>query len=328
MSKEVYHSKDRSGKNLLAIPEILADLINNDLYDGNQYVLAENVFFIDSVLTEVKSEDGEVTDTEERIRDVRAIVIAKEPGGYVPFVFGVEPQTSQDPCMPVRNGNYDFMSMMKQLKEGRKVPLDKEEWKKLKEGEHLGYIVSHRTSLCSKSIALNFSDTPWTKPMDVHSVYEGCVPSFATEADNYVMMLSDPMKMSDEFIRRYRTAYRILAGCWKYHNDKEKMIRFLEENRDVDLDERHVALINAITKAGIEVPQKGEVIKVCRAFDEIYQDYRNEGIDEGIVIGRTDECIELYLEGDVTRERALKRTGLTEEEFDRKAAEIRKRMLS
>lgn len=65
---------------------------------------------------------------------------------------------------------------------------------------------------------------------------------------------------------------------------------------------------------------KGKVIRVCRAFYEIYQDCRNEG--------KISACVGLYLEGDLIREKAIKRTGLIEEEFDRKATVIRKRMLS
>ncbi|MGM9941956.1 MAG: hypothetical protein ACI32N_08230 [Bulleidia sp.] len=121
-----YHFKDHVSKSLFAIPDVFADLINNDLYDGHRYVFPENVLFLNTVPRDVKTEDGRVG---ERICDVHALVVAKQPDGQVPFIFGLEPQTSRTKCMPVRNEGCDFKTMMNQIHDGVQVPLNMEEWK-------------------------------------------------------------------------------------------------------------------------------------------------------------------------------------------------------
>lgn len=121
-------------------------------------------------------------------------------------------------------------------------------------------------------------------------------------------------------------------GCIKYSEDKKKLAAFICSS-STDIEIEAVRVIEAITHMKIKLEEGDESmgsVNMCRAFEELMQDSRNEGIalgrsegvDIGLIQGKMQVLSTLIQSGKVTVKEAAAIMDMTPEEFITKSKSI------
>ncbi|MFI3212317.1 MAG: hypothetical protein R3Y24_03150 [Eubacteriales bacterium] len=72
----------------------------------------------------------------------------------------------------------------------------------------------------------------------------------------------------------------------KYQKDKEKIRGLLKKDKNLmHLDPHTAMVINIVTKLNLEIKEEGEDMNMCQAIDEMMEDSRLLGVDQGIEQG-------------------------------------------
>ena len=130
----------------------------------------------------------------------------------------------------------------------------------------------------------NTSAIPVNIPEDMHNLYD------------YINMGA----ISDALTRRIDDAVRIV------HMSSEKRALYMKTITWLE-DEKYYAREEGLAEGHTEGLNEGRI------------EGRIEGRSEGLRMGRTDTLLELYLEGTISREKAIEKLGISAEEFDRYA---------
>ena len=110
---------------------------------------------------------------------------------------------------------------------------------------------------------------------------------------NYKINLLDAGNVAD--ITRFRTDLQQVFGMLKYREEKEKLQRYMQENRDyfgqVDVETYQAlgAFLHSENRLKeIVDPEKEEQIDMCKALDDIYADGVKDGERTGKEVGREE----------------------------------------
>lgn len=80
-------------------------------------------------------------------------------------------------------------------------------------------------------------------------------------------------------------------------------------------------MIKNITDTSIEIPEETEVIDVCKsmskAIEGLLKESREQGIEQGIEIGKNQTLVRLVQKGDLKIERVAAKAKMTVEQFEK-----------
>ena len=252
--------KDITEKNLEALNDVFADIVNVLLFKGEQ-VIKEKELEADTTKSMFKA-DGKIHEQE---RDVSKFW---KNGEIRISILGIENQTAQDSDMPLRVISYDGASYKQQL-------LDNEQKKR--------YPVA--------TLVLYFgTEEKWAKAKHLYDCFD--VPEkLKPFVNDYKINVFNIAFLSPKSIAMFKSDFKIIAEYFrtkrlkqKYNGSKEKLKHANET----------LKMFSALTgddsfeKVYNEGNFKKGGITMCDVVERIRNDGRAEGISEGILEGKAD----------------------------------------
>ena len=252
--------KDITEKNLEALNDVFADIVNVLLFKGEQ-VIKEKELEADTTKSMFKA-DGKIHEQE---RDVSKFW---KNGEIRISILGIENQTDQDSDMPLRVISYDGASYKQQL-------LDNKQKKR--------YPVA--------TLVLYFgTEEKWSKAKHLYDCFN--VPEkLKPFVNDYKINVFNIAFLSPKTIAMFKSDFKIIAEYFrtkrlnqKYKGSKEKLKHANET----------LKMFSALTgddsfeKVYNEGNFKKGGITMCDVVERIRNDGRTEGINEGILEGKAD----------------------------------------
>lgn len=265
----------------------IADLLDGFYFKGAQIIRPEDVKKADGQVVLLKNgkPDSKLI---ERYQDLVFGIVK----GVNCFIFCVEEQNYVDPAMVLRSLEYT----VGQYEEQHQELMNYHENAKDLEGDEFLSSFSLQDRL--KPVILlvvYFGDEEWKGARTLHELLdwtdipENWKPMFA----DYQMHLLEVNKIDN--LDKYHSDLKLLFGVLKYRKDKEKMADFINDNK-AEFQEVSTDLARVIYKYShsqnvfkmmkAKRNQKGkETVNMCKAFLEMIEDGRKEGIKEGRRLG-------------------------------------------
>ena len=252
--------KDITEKNLEALNDVFADIVNVLLFKGEQ-VINEKDLEADTTKSMFKA-DGKIHEQE---RDVSKFW---KNGEIRISILGIENQTAQDSDMPLRVISYDGASYKQQL-------LDKKQKKR--------YPVA--------TLVLYFgTEEKWSKAKNLYDCFE--VPEkLKPFVNDYKINVFNIAFLSPKTISMFKSDFKIIAEYFrakrlnqKYKGSKEKLKHANETLKMFSA----LTGDNSFEKVYNESNSKKGGITMCDVVERIRNDGRTEGRTEGILEGKAD----------------------------------------
>ncbi len=299
---------------------VFADAVNYLIYNGKPVIKPENLREMDTVEVAVLSEKAgkkKNVKTVMKYRDLLKLAVLMEDMEATYLIVGIEEQTKIHYAMPVRNMIYDALEYGKQVSDI--VTIHKQE-SILGDPEHQpnsGEYLSgfHKTDKLKPiiTIVIHFGAEAWDAPMSLHEMLETQNSELLNYIQDYKIHLIEPAKMSEEDLEKFKTSLGTVMGYIKYSKDKEQFIKYKEKNQGKLLENRAAQVVKTITGIPMEINEEEEDQDMCKAFEEMLEDSRNEGRNEG-KLGILSQLIE---QGLLTLETAAAQVNMTPEEFQK-----------
>ena len=252
--------KDITEKNLEALNDVFADIVNVLLFKGEQ-VINEKDLEADTTKSMFKA-DGKIHEQE---RDVSKFW---KNGEIRISILGIENQTAQDSDMPLRVISYDGASYKQQL-------LDKNQKKR--------YPVA--------TLVLYFgTEEKWSKAKNLYDCFE--VPEkLKPFVNDYKINVFNIAFLSPKTIAMFKSDFKIIAEYFrakrlnqKYKGSKEKLKHANETLKMFSA----LTGDNSFEKVYNESNFKKGGITMCDVVERIRNDGITEGINKGILEGKAD----------------------------------------
>ena len=98
---------------------------------------------------------------------------------------------------------------------------------------------------------------------------------------NYSMNVVDPFTLDDKIIDRMCTELKTVLNCIRFSRDPDMLEKILTSIPGDSLSREAVHLLNVLLKLGLNIPEKKEVVKMCKAVREWRKRLINEGMEKG-----------------------------------------------
>ncbi|MBQ8815967.1 MAG: Rpn family recombination-promoting nuclease/putative transposase [Lachnospiraceae bacterium] len=314
--------KDTVTKDFMADSRVFADVFNQLIYEGNQVIQPEKLHPLDSVVASVPyGADGAEIPTQ-RLRDGLKYLTAMEDDSAVYLLLGVENQTEVHYAMPVRDMLYDALQYAAQVekaarshKEARKAKDTEELAKNPNSGEYLSGFYKEDRLIPVITLVVYFGVAEWDGPRSLHEMLTVTDRKILSFVSDYKLNLIAPAHMTDEEMDRFTTNLREVLLFIKYSKDKAKLNDMLNhDERFRTLDRKAAAVIRTVTGSKIEMYEEEEDVDVCQAIQEMMDDAKMAGREEGILNERTAMAMRMLGRGKYSYEEISELSRLTVEE--------------
>lgn len=303
---------DSAAKECLSDNVRFADLCNAVLFGGEQVVKADQLTEKDS--TEVLSVLG--ADPKQiylqKWRDILKNVVVKTDNNVCFVLFGVEAQANIHYAMPVRNMIYDALNYGYQVKEAAGKHKRNKDTKS--PDEFLAGFTSEDRITPVITITVYLGNKNWDAPRclaDMYGSVDERLKPYLQDFDAHVFVPSE----FDDF-GKFQTELKQIFEVLSAAGDKSRMKQILSEDEMFRrLDNNTVRTINDIAGTKISLNEKGEVVNMCKAWEEQYEDGVAEGLSRGIEKGKRDVLYSLVDDGCLDIEEAARRVGMSEAAF-------------
>lgn len=227
-------------------------------------------------------------------------------------LFGVEAQANIHYAMPVRNMIYDALNYGYQVKEAagkHKRNKDTES-----ADEFLSGFISEDKITPVITITVYLGNKNWDAPRclaDMYGSVDERLKPYLQDFDAHVFVPSE----FDDF-GKFQTELKQIFEVLSAAGGKSRMKQILSEDEMFRrLDNNTVRTINDIAGTKIPLNEKGEVVNMCKAWEEQYEDGVAEGLSRGIEKGKRDVLYSLVDDGCLDIEEAARRVGMSEAAF-------------
>ena len=256
--------KDITEKNLEALNDVFADIVNVLLFKGEQ-VINEKDLEADTTKSMFKA-DGKIHEQE---RDVSKFW---KNGEIRISILGIENQTAQDSDMPLRVISYDGASYKQQL-------LDKKQKKR--------YPVA--------TLVLYFgTEEKWSKAKHLYDCFE--VPEkLKPFVNDYKINVFNIAFLSPKTISMFKSDFKIIAEYFRAKRLNQKYIGSKEKLKHANETLKMFSALtgdNSFEKVYNEGNSKKGGITMCDVVERIRNDGRTEGRIEGRIEGITEGILE------------------------------------
>lgn len=280
--------KDQAFVEYMKDPARFADLVNGTLFGGRQIINSKflinlqrkNRLFLKSPQhnhTKEKASHQNTPNKEsffldftERERD--CIMLHDKPGQRC--LIGCEGQTEADYNMSVRNFSYDGIEYMEQINTGKYQTNDAQ-----------GHV---RPLIPIFNVVLYFGSSRWkTKQrlQDLMNIPDN-MEDFIDLLPDYRIYVADVYEQNPEL---FHTEWKDIFLIMKHSRKKKELKKYVENHMDevrkLSVDTR-LFLAALLDQYKILDNGKMEVIDMCEAWDGAMMMYRDEGVRDGIKIGR------------------------------------------
>ena len=244
--------KDQQSKLFFEKNERFADLMNGIVYKGKQVLKSYE-------LEEMNSEQIAELKKENTLQRNRDLLKRCRKNGTVYAMFGIEAQSSVDDCMPLRMMEYDALTYLKMQKEENKI--------------------------CPVvSVCLYTGESKWNKPSSLYEMME--IPEeLQSYVDNHHAHIIDvknlnPEDYSNEDVREFLQLYQDMHTLNK-EEWEQKYTGYSASSADAL---ETAAILSGNLKFKELIDMKGDK-RMCRNFDQIISEWKQEGFTQGIEQG-------------------------------------------
>ena len=321
--------------------EVFADAFNYFMYDGIQKIQPGQLRELDTteiaiLLAEKDAEEKKRARPEivQKYRDQFKSAAVREDGKTAYILLGIESQTEPHMAMPVRTMLYDAIQYSQQVNTVVAQHRKKKDYQRqgISNGEFLSGFYKEDKLIPVITLVIFFNAGEWDGPRSLHEMMDISDPEVKKWVVDYPIYLISPRDISDNDLGKFSSSLREVMGCIKYSEDKKKLAAFICSS-STDIEIEAVRVIEAITHMKIKLEEGDESmgsVNMCRAFEELMQDSRNEGIalgrsegvDIGLIQGKMQVLSTLIQSGKVTVKEAAAIMDMTPEEFITKSKSI------
>lgn len=307
--------KDTLTKQYISNNAVFADICNYYIYHGEPVIQPEQLRPLDpkefALLQKTDTTSAKNVPIVNKQRDVLKYISAKASDNAAYLIIGIENQSDIHYAMPVRNMLYDALQYENQLQE----ITAKHRIKKENDNFASGFQKTDKL-LPVITLVAYFGTKPWEGAMRLHDMLQVDDPALLRYVADYPLQLIDPHQINDYALNQLKSSAREVFTFIKYADDKVKLKDLLREPKYQALDPLAAEVINICTNAGLTLQSDDkEDVNMCKAIDEMREDSRNEGRNEGIEIGRKEMAAALLKEKIFTGEKIAELTKLSIEEI-------------
>lgn len=263
--------KDITQKNFEAYNDVVADIVNGSLFNGEETIKAESL--IDAQpFSQYKADKGIVHEQE---RDVAKYCMDMNCNIRLALI-GFENQIAIDPDMPIRVIGYDGASYRDELNQD-KIALDGD-------GNQTSHIRNRRYPVVT--LILYFGKRPWKKPLCLYDVLD--IPDkLKPFVNDYKINLVDVPRLTTEQVENYKGDFQIIADYFvQITNGKE----YVPSSKRIQHVDSMLKLISVLTndKRYAECMESKDMemegVSMCEVLDRV----EARGEARGIMKNRTE----------------------------------------
>ena len=277
-----------------------ANLFNGVIYGGRQMILPEDLEEVNPVSSvSVKNRTGK-TKNMKKYRDI--IMKWRNQATFV--LLANESQDMVHYAMPHKVMLYDGMDYETQIRNNWKNFNDRRKQNKktgqplehLTAGEYLSRFRKKDRLIPIISLVFYYGSEPWDGPVDLYDMFqlEGTKEEkeiLEKYLPNYKINLVDAERLED--VEKFSDDLQVILTMLRYRDSKEELTDYINENKkffqnvDYETSQAMKAFLNMKQIPG-EAEHKEEMIDMCKAIQEMYDDGVKDGIQQGVEQGRTE----------------------------------------
>ena len=274
-----------------------ANLFNGVIYGGRQVILPEDLEEVNPVSSvSVKNRTGK-TKNMKKYRDI----IMKWRNQATLVLLANESQDKVHYAMPHKVMLYDGMDYETQIRNNWKNFNDRRKQNKkagqsleyLTAGEYLSRFRKKDRLIPIISLVFYYGSEPWDGPVDLYDMFrlEGTKEEkeiLEKYLPNYKINLVDAERLED--VEKFSDDLQVILTMLRYRDSKEELKHYIDENKkffqnvDYETSQAMKAFLNMKQIPG-ETEQKEEMVDMCKAIQEMYDDGVKDGIQQGVERG-------------------------------------------
>ena len=247
---QIRNASDSTCKKLFRDDGCFADICNYAFFQGKQIIKPEELVSRENDVSTLMGKELLPMETK-RYRDI--VRKASINGDYM--IIGVEHQSTLDKNMIIRILNYDAQLYINQVESGKEV-------------RPVGSFVFYT------------GDKEWTYPKSLKESLK-IPPEMEKYINDWKLPVLELKKMDPQILKSKRLKEVVEISQSMLEGDYEK----LRTNRMISVENYKIAAILTHTDIKEEDLPEGDEINMCKAMDQLFQRFENQGIEKGEAIG-------------------------------------------
>ena len=247
---QIRNASDSTCKKLFRDDGCFADICNYAFFQGKQIIKPEELVSRENDVSTLIGKEALPMETK-RYRDI--VRKASINGEYM--IIGVEHQSTLDKNMIIRILNYDAQLYINQVESGKEV-------------RPVGSFVFYT------------GDKEWTYPKSLKESLK-IPPEMEKYINDWKLPVLELKKMDPQILISKRLKEVVEISQSMLEGDYEK----LRTNRMISVENYKMAAIFTHTDIKEEDLPEGDEINMCKAMDQLFQRFENQGIEKGEAIG-------------------------------------------
>ena len=247
---QIRNASDSTCKKLFRDDGCFADICNYAVFQGKQIIKPEELVSRENDVSTLMGKELLPMETK-RYRDI--VRKASINGEYM--IIGVEHQSTLNKNMIIRILNYDAQLYINQVESGKEV-------------RPVGSFVFYT------------GDKEWTYPKSLKESLK-IPPEMEKYINDWKLPVLELQKMDPQILKSKRLKEVVEISQIMLKGDYEK----LRTNRMISVENYKMAAILTHTDIKEEDLPEGDEINMCKAMDQLFQRFENQGIEKGEAIG-------------------------------------------
>ena len=247
---QIRNASDSTCKKLFRDDGCFADICNYAFFQGKQIIKPEELVSRENDVSTLMGKELLPMETK-RYRDI--VRKASINGDYM--IIGVEHQSTLNKNMIIRILNYDAQLYINQVESGKEV-------------RPVGSFVFY------------MGDKEWTYPKSLKESLK-VSPEMEDYINDWKLPVLELQKMDPQILKSKRLKEVVEISQIMLKGDYEK----LRTNRMISVENYKMAAILTHTDIKEEDLPEGDEINMCKAMDQLFQRFENQGIEKGEAIG-------------------------------------------
>lgn len=288
MSKTI----DALTKEYISQNEIFADIVNYIVYNGTKQIKPENLTAINPVETvNIKTNSGKFV-SGEKIRDLLKKLIIKQDDSITYVLVGIENQTDVHYAMSVKNLLYDALNYSSQVSDiaSARRKAGKEALTSAEKRHYYGTKAEFLSGFGKDdklipviTITVYWGDSKWDAPRKLSDMFDIKDERLHSFVNDYKLNMIIPSEIHD--VNKFASDFQLVIQALAARNSKKDFYNLLSNNEQFySVDVKTADLISELTTLKLPKAEGGR-INMCKAVEELKQDFFDEGKEVGIEQG-------------------------------------------
>ncbi len=303
--------KDKLTKMYMRNPEKFADFFNGFIYSGKDVIDWRSLEEVDPTsLVDIPLEQGKKTSlTIQKIRDIiKSAIVMKDDDKFL-VLLGIENQSEVHYAMPVRAMLYNALTYTEQVD---LIGKNNDSKKSNDSATFLSGFTKYDRLKPVVTVTIYWGANSWDGPTTLKEMMgpmDNEVASFVDDCNINLFSIID-LDVVPEFKTRLRELFMLLSQRNKGSNFDKTLSGNAEYQK---MDKETAQLISEFTKLKMPRKNKDGEYNMCKAVEEI----KSESEARGETVGTIKTLASLVKDGLLSAEEAIKRSGISESEFEK-----------